>query len=505
MSEINNKRIAKNTIFLYIRMLLLMGVSLYTTRVVLSTLGVNDYGIYQLIGGFISLFSIISNSLVAAVQRFFNIALGKEDHVAFGRIYSTGIILLALLSVILLVLAETVGLWFIKTQLNIPSGRETATFWVYQISVLTLVVNIFRTTDNAAIIAHERMSFYAVLSIVEAILKLGIVFILSWIGSDKLISYTLLFLGVTIVINVFYKVYCNRYFPYCRFSMIWDKDLNKSMLSFSWWTLIGKGVQLGTLQGENFFLNHYHSVAVNAARGVASQVYNAINTFLANFQTAFKPQLVQTYVEDDKSEHFKLLYRSARMSFFLLLLITIPVLSNMDVLLSIWLEEVPQYTKEFCVFVLFAYLVDALSTPLATSISANGNIRGNQIMISAIFVLQLVSSFLALKAGIVPYIVSVFILCSHSLMFLSYLYYAHKLCGISYKSFLKEVILPCTFVLFLSFILPFLTAGYSKDLISAIIHIIGSLTWILCIVWMIGMKKEERHLITVFVKGIIKR
>ena len=232
----------------------------------------------------------------------------------------------------------------------------------------------------------------------------------------------------------------------------------------------------------------------------ASQVYNAINTFLANFQTAFKPQLVQTYVSDNKIEHYKLLYRSSRISFYLLLLITIPVVFNLDILLSIWLEEVPLYTKEFCVFVLLAYLVDALSTPLATSISANGNIKGNQIMISSILILQLLCSFFALRAGAVPYIVSVFILCSHTLMFISYLYYAHKLCGIGYKSFFQEVVLPCAMVLVLSGVVPFITAKLSTDLVSAAIHIISSMLWVSCVIWLIGIKRDERTAIIALIK-----
>lgn len=504
MPSINNKRIAKNTFFLYIRMLLLMAVSLYTTRAVLASLGVDDYGIYQLIAGFISLFSIISHSLVSAVQRFFNIALGKDDHVMFGKIYSTGIVLLILLTILLFLFGETVGLWFIKTQLNIPSGRENATFWVYQLSIINLFVTLFRTPDNAAIIAHERMSFYASLSIAEAILKLGIVFFLSCFGSDKLISYTVLLLGATVVINIIYKVYCNMSFSYCRFHLIWEKRLTKEMLSFSWWTLIGKGVQLGTLQGENFFLNHYHSVAVNAARGVAAQVYNAINTFLANFQTAFRPQLVQTYVADDKSEHHKLLYRSARMSFYLLIFLIVPILFNMDVLLSLWLKDVPGYTKEFCIFVLFAYLIDALSTPLATSVSANGNIKGNQLLISSFFILQLISSFMALKMGVVPYIVSVFILCSHTLMFLSYLYYAHKLCSVSYRVFLKEVLWPCFMVLVFSLLIPFLMSLFTNGVLWAFISILCSLIWIMVVVWILGITKAERQLVSSIISSKIR-
>ncbi len=478
-----------------------MGVSLYTTRVVLSALGVDDYGIYQLIAGFISLFSILSNSLVAAVQRFFNIALGKEDYSQFAKIYSTGIILLILLGIFLIIIGETLGLWFVNTQLNIPTGRENATFWVYQISIVTLIISLLRAPDNAAIVAHERMSFYAFLSIAEAILKLGIVFLLSIVGTDKLITYTVLYMLMTLVINVFYKAYCNKSFSYCRFSLKWEKGLTKEMISFSWWTLIGKGVQLGTIQGENFFLNHYYSVAVNAARGVASQVYNAINVFLTNFQTAFRPQLVQTYVSEDKTEHHKLLYRSARLSFYLLLLITVPVLFNMDVLLSIWLEEVPLYTKEFCVYVLFAYLVDALSTPLSTSISANGNIKGTQIMLSSIFVFQLVCSFVALKQGAVPYIVSIFILCSHTLMFLSYLYYAHKLCSVSYRLFAKEVLLPCAIVLLFCMLMPYLLSSRSKDLLSATILIIVDIIWSLIVMWLLGLSKSERSMVGLYLKN----
>lgn len=501
MPKVNNKRIAKNTIMLYIRMLLIMAVSLYTTRVVLSVLGVEDYGIYNLIGGFISIFSIISNSLVSAVQRFFNIALGKDDGKLFGNLYITGINLLIILSVFIIIVAETVGVWFVKTQLNIPAGREDAAFWVFQISVVTLIVTLFRTPDNAAIIAHEKMSFYAVLSIAEVIVKLAIVFILSYLSFDKLILYTLLYLSATVIINIAYKLYCNAKFGYCRYRIYWNGSMVKDMLSFSWWTLVGKGVQLGTLQGENFFLNHYYSVSVNAARGIASQVYNAINTFLVNFQTAFRPQLVQTYVQEEKKEHLQLLFRSARMSFYLLLVISIPILFNLDVLLSLWLEEVPLYTKEFCVFVLFAYLVDALSMPLATTVSANGNIKSNQIMISAIFILQLICSFFALRMRVVPYVVSIFILCSHSLMFCSYLYYAHKLSAVSYRTFSHKVLLPCTYVLVLSMTLPYIMSSLSNDWLSALLIIAADIVWAMLIVWLFGLEKSEKGLVLDIIKS----
>ena len=361
---INSKRIAKNTILLYVRMILLMAVTLYTSRVVLAELGVDDYGIYCLIGGIISLFSFISNSLINAMQRFFNVALGKKDEALFQRIYIMSINIFVIFSAILFLVGETVGLWFVANKLNIPEGREVATMWVYQLSLVTLVVHLLRTPDNAAIIAYERMGFYAYLSIGEAVLKLAIVFLLQLFVCDKLILYVWLYLAATLVVNIAYKLYCYKQFPVCRYHFLWDKKLSSELVSFAGWSLLSNGTRTITMQGENIFLNQYHSVAVNSARGIASQVYNAVNTFLANFQTAFRPQLTQTYAAGEKEQHFNLLFRSSRFSFYLLLVLIIPISFNLDIILDTWLVEVPQYTKEFCVFVLLAYLADALATPL---------------------------------------------------------------------------------------------------------------------------------------------
>lgn len=283
---VDNRRIAKNTMMLYIRMLLLMAVSLYTSRVVLAALGVDDFGIFNLIGGFITLFSSISSALVGAMQRYFNVCLGKNDKVEYQRVYSMGINIFALFSLFLLVVGETVGLWFVKTQLNIPEGRETAAMWVYQVSLLTLIVTLFRTPDNASIIAHEKMEFYAHISILEALLKLAIIFFLGRIAVDKLILYVLLYLATAVLINGVYFVYCSKKIQECRYSLMWDKTLFKSLVSFSGWNMLAGGARVLKGQGDAYFLNHYYSVAVNAAFGVASQVYNAVNLFLSNFQTA---------------------------------------------------------------------------------------------------------------------------------------------------------------------------------------------------------------------------
>lgn len=492
MSVVNTKRIAKNTVMLYIRMLLLMAVSLYTSRVILKYLGVDDYGIYTLIGGFITLFSIITGSLVSAVQRYFNVALGQNDEIQFRKIYSMSINIFVLFSGFILVLGETVGLWFVTNKLNIPSGRETAAMWVYQISLLTTIVQLLRVPDNASIIAYEKMDFYAYISIGEALTKLGIVLLLSISPVDKLITYVLLYLLAMLIINVIYRVYCNKKFNTCHYHFIWDKKLFKELLSFSGWSLINRFTMVGKTQAENYFLNNYHSVAVNAARGVAMQVYNAVNSFLTNFQKAFKPQLVKSYAAGEMNEHYVLVYRSAKFSFFLLLAIVIPVVFNMDALLNVWLVEVPPFTKEFSVYIMIAYLVDAICAPLQMSVFAHGNIKGLQVWSAIAFIIGTIVSFALLKSGFVPFVVSIVTLVIHVVMFLLALYYAHKLSKVSISEFLKNVMLPVAVVGIGSVVVPYFLMVYSVSFWSAVLLCFADIAWCGLLIWFCGLKKSEK-------------
>lgn len=493
MSFVDNKRISKNTVVLYVRMILLMAVTLYTSRVILATLGVENYGIYSLIGGIIALFSFISNSLVGAMQRFFNVALGQNDEARYHRIYVMGYNLLFFFSFFLLLVGETVGFWFVNCKLNIPDGRENAAFWVYQISILTLIVHLLRTPDNATIIAYERMGFYAYLSIGEALIKLGIVYLLQLFDMDKLILYVMLYFIATVIINLAYKIHCNKHFSPCHYKWLWDSKLFKELLSFSGWSLFSNGSRTITMQGENIMLNQYYSVSVNAARGVAAQVYNAINTFLTNFQIAFRPQLTKSYAAGEMSNHYLLLYRSSKFSFYLLLALVVPIIFNLDALLSAWLVDVPQYTKEFCLYVLLAYLADALAAPLSTSIVANGNIKGLQISIAVVFVLQLIASYFALRAKWPPYIVSVFIFVSHSIHYLFYIYFCKRLCHLNIKEYLRKVILPLIPICIISPLLPWGVQRFSLGFWRAIGLCVIDIVWVLVIVWLLGMRKEEKQ------------
>lgn len=503
---IDNKRIAKNTLALYLRMLLLMAVSLYTSRVILAALGVDDYGIYNLIGGFITLFSFISNALVGAMQRFFNVALGRGEETQYKRLYSMSVNMFALFSLFLLVVGETIGLWFVKSQLNIPEGRETAALWVYQISLVTLIIQLFRTPDNASIIAHERMSFYAYISIGEAIIKLAIVFLLQVLGHDKLIVYVLLYLAATLLINMIYRIYCKLRLPLSSYSFLWDGAIFKNLVSFSGWNLLSGGSRVLKSQGDAYLLNHYYSVAVNAAFGVAAQVYNAVNMFLTNFQTAFNPQLVQSYAAGDMEGHYKLITRSSKFSFFLLLLIVVPVVFNLEGLLGLWLVEVPQYTREFCMIVMMAYLLDAISAPLAVSVSANGNIKGMQICSSIFLLLGLIAGFIVLRGGAAPWSVSVITFFVHLGFLLTYSYFAKKYSKVSLRNFVKKVIIPIIGVAILSCAVPIFVRhipgeGFGFIMLRCVIDLL----WVALMILVLGLKKEEKIYLKTMIPSINKK
>lgn len=495
MTIVDNRRIAKNTAMLYIRMLLLMGVTIYTSRVILAVLGVDDYGIYNLVGGFITLFSIISGSLVTALQRYFNAALGANDAKKYQEIYSMGINIFVLFSLFLLIIGETVGLWFINSQLNLPEGRQTAAMWVYQISILTFIVSLFRSADNASIIAYEKMNFYAYISIGEALIKLGIVFLLVKIHADKLVLYSVLYFFTTAIINVAYKIYCTKNFDTCHYHFLWNAKLFRELLSFSGWSLLSRGMMVTKAQGDNYFTNIYYSVDINASRGIAAQVYNAINSFLVNFQTAFNPQLVKSYVAGEMEDHYNLLYRASKFSFFLLLLFVIPITCNMDVLLQTWLTVVPPYTKEFCIYILIAYLLDALGGPLCISIYANSNIKGLMISSSIAFFIGLCLSFVTLKLGVIPYITAIITIFVHGAVLLLYLYYGRKLCGVKVGYFLKKVIVPSLLVSVVSIILPFLLCRYSTGFWNSVLIIIIDVVWVGASIGILGLNKDERNLL----------
>lgn len=500
MSSVNTKKIAQNTLLLYIRMLLLLVVSLYTSRVILKVLGIDDYGIYNLIAGFVTFLTFISNSLVSAMQRYFNVALGKNDLQNYRDVFSMSINILVLFSCLILILGETVGLWFVMKHLNIPPNRYEASIIVYQFSLLTFVANTLRTPFHASIIAHERMSFYAYISLAEVFLRLGMVFLLTIMPGDHLIMYSIVYLFVIVLVNAIYMIYCRNKFQVCSYKYKKDKELFKDLLNFSGWSLMGQASVVVKNQGEAIFINKFFSVAANAAMGVATQVAGALELFVSNFQTAFNPQLIQSYASKDLDIHKKLLFRASKFSYFLLLIFLIPVVTHIDFILNLWLAEVPKYTNYFVAFILISYLFNAISTPFVTSLFATGAIKRYQISLGIIFLSGLTIVYFALFFGAEPYSVSIVAIFIQMVLLVFRLYFTHRHIGFSYRQFGAEVLVPVVMVTILSIIPSIILKGLSTNIWQGVLSIIIEMACTGLLILFLGMSNSERNYIIKTIK-----
>lgn len=399
----NNKRLAKNTLLLYLRMILIIIVGLYTSRIVLQTLGVDDYGIYNVVGGIVAMLAFLNTAMTAASQRFISFELGTGNLSKLKQVFSTSVNIHLAIAGIILLLAETVGLWFLNTHMNIAPERMTAANWVYQCSILTFIITVISVPYNASIVAHEHMKAFAYISMIEAALKLAIAYFLLVIHADKLITYSILVLCVSLIIRVIYGIYCKRNFEECIYKFSFNKELFKEMFAFAGWSIIGNlGFALKD-QGSNIILNIFCGTAINAARGIALQVSGIIYNFSNNFIMALNPQITKMYASGNIEESKKLVYAGCRYSFYLLSIISIPVMINLDYLLSIWLDTVPLYTSQFLFFSLVVALINSIVTPLTTAMQATGKIKVFQIVISLIMVFELPMTYIILKLGFAPY------------------------------------------------------------------------------------------------------
>lgn len=491
--SLNNKRIAKNTLMLYIRMLLTLGVSLYTSRVVLQVLGVEDYGIYNVVGGVIVLFSFLNGALTQATQRFLTYELGQHNMKRFKQIFSISLLVYLGLSIIIVFLSETIGLWFLNTHLNISEDKMMVANWVYQLTIITFFLNIMCTPYNAAIIAHERMSFYAYISIVEVVLKLLVVFLLILVDYNKLATYAVLISLVALIILSLYVVYCVLQFDECKYTYYWEKQLFMKLISFSGWSMFGSISAIATSQGVNMLLNIFFGVIVNAAMGITNQVSNAINQLVVNFQMAFNPQITKSYAKGDREYWETLVFQAAKISYLLLLFVSLPFLIKTDIILHIWLEKVPQYTVEFCQLTIIALLIDTLSGPLWMLMQANGRIKKYQLIVSSIFLLNFCLSYLLIFLGyspvsvlIVRCIICCLLLVVRLLLFVSMLNFPSA-------KFCREVILRVILVTLIAFPLPCFVSRGTGGLTSLVITVIISFLSTSFFFYLIGLSVEEKR------------
>lgn len=408
----NNKRIAKNTLLLYFRMLFMMVVSLYTSRVILNALGVEDFGIYNVVGGVVAMFSVISGSLSAAISRFITYELGKGDQSKLNKIFSASVTIQLLLSLIIVVLIESVGVWFLNAKMTIPAERMTAANWVLQFSIVTFVINLISVPYNAAIIAHEKMSAFAYISILEAVCKLAIAFLIMVSPIDRLIFYAILMCVVGLIIRFTYGHYCKKHFAECTYHFHWDKEILMKMFGFAGWNFIGTAAGILRGQGINILLNLFFSPAVNAAQGIAVQVNNAITNFSNNFLVAINPQIIKSYSQNDLERAYDLVLYASRFAFLLLLVLSAPIICETDIILQLWLRNVPDYASTFVRLSLLLAICDALSLPLVTLQQATGKIRNYQLIVGSLHMLNFPLSLLLLYIGSVPnvvYFVAIFL------------------------------------------------------------------------------------------------
>ena len=407
MPTANDIRIAKNTMYLYLRMFVILVVSLYTTRIVFNALGVEDYGLYHVVGGVIVCFTFIHTRLTGATQRFLTAELAEGNPDSQREVFSTAIAAHLLIGLAVVLLGETIGLWFLNSVLNIPPERMHAANIVYQLSILSTFISLLQAPFEASINAYEKMSVYAWFSIFDVLFKLGVAFLIMTLSGDKLIVYGLLLLAVRVLNILIYGFYCHRNFPMCRFKRPRGRKTFKGLFSYTGWAVFGTATYVGTNQGVTMLVNYFNGVIVNAAMGISNQIVNVVSRFVASFQTAFRPQIVKYYVTGNSEDLSKLTIRASRMSAYLLLLILVPICFEIKDFLGIWLGEYPQYAVEFCLLTLLCLYLETISNPLITLITSDKDIRKYQITVSLIYSTNLILCWLALALNVVPYMVIV--------------------------------------------------------------------------------------------------
>lgn len=502
----DNKRIAKNTLFLYMRMLLIMAVNLYTIRIVLKVIGIEDYGIYNVVGGIVTMFSFITGTMVSASQRFFSFELGRKNYVKLNQYFNVSIYCYIIIAFTILFFAETVGLWFLKTQMLIPPLRANAAGWVYQFSITSLIITMMVIPYDSIIISREKMNIYAFVSIAEAILKLGIVYLLILFDFDKLKLYAILTCSVTFFIPMFYVIYCNKKFNECKLTFFWNQAMFKELMKFSGWSLFGGLASVFRNQGINILLNIFFGPVINAARGIASQVSNTINQFLMSFYKAVQPQITKTYAAKEHQNMMLLVFRSSRFSYYLLFFLSLPILIEMPFILKLWLHEIPAFTVLFTRLMLITILIESISYPLMTSIQATGRIKWYQIVVGGLLIINLPISYVFLKFGYQPEITMYISIILAVLAQGFRLIFMQRLLKMSIRTYLINVIMIISAVSLLSSILPIILHFIYNECFLRFCGVTFC-SFICCFIfiYIIGLQKEEKKYVNTFIRKRILR
>lgn len=499
----NSRRIAKNTLILYFRMLFLMIVSLFTSRVILRTLGVTDYGIYNVVGGFVSMFSLISAALTSACSRFLNYEMGSGDIKRQNVVFSTAVTIQRILALTVLVLSELIGIWYVNNIMVLPDQRHNAVNWCFQFSVFNFCMNLLTVPYNASIIAHEKMKAFAYVSIFQGVGTLAISYLVSLSPIDRLVFYAMMMCILQFSVRMYYQIYCRKKFPECTYQRCFDKELLKRMLTYSLWHLAGNGSVVLKTHGVNLVLNVFFGPVINAAKGISNQVESAVHQFSSNFMMAMNPQITRSYATGDLNYMFNLVNKGSRFSFYLVLLISMPIIINAEYILKIWLVTVPNYTVIFVQLTLISMMIRTITRPIITAQNATGDVRNFQLTIGGIILLNLPFSYLALKLGLDAYYVIVISIILEVAALLTRIFMLPSTIK-EFKSvaFLKSVVFNCLYVSVIS-VIPclLLYKALPQNIWTFLLHVVLCIVFVALTVLFLGCKREER----VYVYGKVKQ
>lgn len=500
-------KIAKNTLMLYFRMLLSMVVTLYTSRIVLNTLGIVDFGVYNIVAGVIVMFGFLNNAMTASTQRFLTYEKAKDNLAGLKKIFNISITIHLIIAVVILLLAESIGLWFLNTQLNIPNDRMIASNWVYQFSVISFVISVYFVPYNAVIIANEKMNAFALLGIAEVALKLVVVFMLLLIDYDKLIVYSGLLLIVSVLIKISEKIYCSLSFDESKKNRFeWDSNLMKEMGDFAGWNLFGVVAGVGYSQGVNIFLNIFFGTVVNASRGIAFQIQGAVSSLITNFQIVLAPVITKNYARNEFKQAFDLVFSSSKLSIYLLLIFSVPLIIETESILMWWLKVVPPYSVIFTQLIIVDLLISSLSGPLHILVQATGNIKRYQILVSGLLLLNVPFSYLFLKLGYSPEITISISIFFSALTLFARLFILHLNMKFPVTEYLKKVVFRILVVTIISWIIPYYVSFYLQNgVLNFLIIGVISLISILMSVLAFGLDSIEKKFVFSKIRNLLNK
>lgn len=500
--EHNSKRLAKNTFFLYVRMLIMMFVNLYTSRVILNTLGVSDFGVYNVVGGVVVLFSFLNGPMSIATQRFMTFYIGKGEESIVNRVFNISISLYLLICIFVVICAETIGLWFLNNKMVFDENRIVAVNYVYQFTILTSLVSILRIPYNSIIVSYERMNFFAYISLLEAFGQLFVAFSITFFSLDKLVLYVILLFILNTIINIVYIYYCKVKFC-TKIKLFWDKSLSREIISFSVWSIWGSIGNLSASQGVNVIINMFGGTMINAAVGIANQASGVAYKFISNFQMAFNPQIVKQYASGNTETLNYLIFNTSKYSYFLFYLLSLPVFLYVEDLLLLWLGTVPDYTVSFCRLMILFLVVDAVSAPFWMVVQATGNIKTYQIIVSFIIFLNIPLCYIAFKFFDASYYVAFIIKVLVNVIAHIYrLLYLRKHINLPVNVYIRQALMPVVFVTLLSCPIPLCMFFLDYGLMStSVISIICSMI----AVYYVGLDRKERTIVNKQVNKIRKK